>query len=63
MVRKLKQSEWVAIFKSMKFYGRNDGYVNDVDGVLTFFDDNACIDGVYSFYVTLSDVEGFIANY
>jgi hypothetical protein len=63
MVRQVKQSEWVAILKTMLFYNRSYGYVNDVEGVLTFFDGDTCIDGVYSFYVTLEDVNSYISNY
>ena len=63
MARKLSKSEWVSVLNRMEFYNRSEGFVNDVDGVLTFFDGNACIDGVYSFFVTINDVKNFIKNY
>ena len=63
VIRVVKQSEWVDVLKTMKFYNRSDGYINDVDGVLKFFDSNNCIDGSLGFFVTLNDVLVHLNSY
>ena len=62
MERKINQSEWVDILKTMTFYNRTNGYINDVGGKLTFFDSNACIGGVDSFYITIEEVRLYAKN-
>lgn len=63
MVRKIDKSEWVNVLNVMKRYNREEGYVNDLQDKLTFFDGNACIEGCFSLHVTKEEVEGYIKNY
>lgn len=63
VIRVVTQYEWIDILKTMKFYNRTDGYVNDLDGVLKFFDSNSCLDGSWGFFVTLNDVVAHISSY
>jgi len=62
-VRKIKKSEWIHVLQVMNQYNRLSGYVNDVEGKLSYFDGNACIDDCYSFAVNKDDVIAFINNY
>ena len=57
------QADWQRIMNTMVQYNRSWGFINILDGKLTFFDSNATIDGVDSFYVTKSDVKMFLHNF
>tara|TARA_R110000868_G_scaffold400073_2_gene674213 strand:- start:295 stop:486 length:192 start_codon:yes stop_codon:yes gene_type:complete len=60
---KITKQDWQKVLKIMNQYNRDYGFVNIVDGKFTFFDSNAIIDNVGSFYVTKSDVNNFLLNY
>jgi hypothetical protein len=60
---KTKKSDWEKVLTIMERYNRFDGYINVLGGEMTFFDSNAIIDGVYSFYVTKEDVINFTNNF
>jgi hypothetical protein len=60
---KTKQSDWEKVLTIMERYNRFDGYINVLGGEMTFFDSNAIIDGVHSFYVTKEDVINFTNNF
>ena len=61
MVHKLTKEDWERVLSTMTRYNRESGFVNILEDKLTFFDRNATIDGVDSFYVTQSDVRVFIS--
>ena len=63
MGRIVQKYEWVSILNTMKRYNRLDGYVNDVEDCLIFFDSDAIIDDCHSFHVTIQEVEDFVKNY
>lgn len=52
--------EWNRVLRDMLFYKRREGYVDEVNGKLTFFDSDPCINGVHAFHVTLGDVRNII---
>ena len=52
--------EWNGVLRDMLFYKRKEGYVDELNGRLTFFDSDPCINGVHAFYVTLDDVKNII---
>ncbi len=54
------KQEWKNVLRDMVFYKRRDGYVDEVNGKLTFFDDDPCINGVHAFYVTIDTVRSII---
>ena len=58
--RRISKDEWRRILQTMIQYNRSGGYVDDVDGKLTFFDSDPCINGVKAFYVTINDVRDII---
>jgi hypothetical protein len=60
---KITQADWQRILNTMLQYNRSCGFINILDGKLTFFDGNAVINDVGSFYVTQSDVRMFLNNY
>ena len=60
---KTTQADWQRILNVMIQYNREWGFINILDNKLTFFDSNAIIDGVGSFYVTQCDVKKILTNY
>lgn len=50
---------WRDILNTMKKYNRTDGYVDFLNGKLTFFDSNPEIDGVKALSVTREQVEEY----
>ena len=63
MSRIIKKSEWVKVLNNMTRFNRTEGYVNDLEGTLMFFDSNVYIEDAYSFYVTKEQVQWYIDNY
>ena len=57
------ESDWKRILNIMIRYNRESGYINILDEQVTFFDGNAIIDDVGSFYVTQSDVQKIILSF
>lgn len=56
----LRENEWRNILRDMVFYNRYDGYVDEVNGKLTFFDSDPMIDAISAFYVIIDDVKNII---
>lgn len=50
---------WKHILAVMEVYHRKDGYVDEVDGKLTFFDSDPCRNGVSACYVTIEQVREY----
>lgn len=60
---KIKKQDWERIYNTMTQYNRENGFLNILDNKLTFFDNNATIDGVNSFYITKSEVKNYLSNF
>lgn len=55
--------EWERILDIMLFYRRTEGYVDEVNGKLQFFDGDPCLNGVHACKVTIDEVREYIKSY
>nr|UWG82497.1 MAG: hypothetical protein [Bacteriophage sp.]DAG98788.1 MAG TPA: Proteasome subunit alpha type-1 [Herelleviridae sp.] len=55
--------EWEQILDVMLFYHRTEGYIDEVNGKVQFFDRDPCINGVHAYKVTIDEVKEYIRNY
>lgn len=56
----IREQEWRNILRTMLIHSRTEGYVDEVNGKLTFFDSDPRINDVGAFFVTIHDVEDII---
>lgn len=63
MKKKVSQLEWEQILDVMLFYNRTEGYVDEVNGKIMFFDGDPCINGVHACRVTIDEVKEYIKGY
>ena len=52
----ITRSDWQRIFDTMHMYRRREGFVDDIDGTLTFFDSDPCRNGIHACHVTIDEV-------
>ena len=55
-----RAEEWFVILNTMMFYQRKEGYVDEIDGKLMFFDSDPFRNCVHACHVTLDDVREII---
>ena len=60
---KIPLSAWEQILDVMLFYHRTEGYVDEVNGKLQFFDSDPKLNGVGACHVTIEEVREYIASY
>ena len=47
----------------MLCFSRTEGYIDEVNGKVQFFDRDPCINGVHAYKVTIDEVKEYIRNY
>lgn len=60
---KVSKEDLERVRDTMVRYNRTSGYMDMVDGKLTFFDGNPALNGVGAAYVTMDDINTWIADY
>ena len=60
---RITKLDWKQILDVMLFYNRKEGYVDEVDGKLLFFDSDPKINGIGACHVTIEEVEENIKSY
>lgn len=60
---KIPLSAWEQVLDIMLFYHRKEGYVDEVDGKLQFFDNDPKINGVGACHVTIEEVKEYIKSF
>ena len=60
---KITQLAWEQILDVMLFYHRSEGYVDEIDGKLQFFDADPRINGIGACHVTIEEVKDYIKSY
>lgn len=59
---KITKKDWERVRDTMRKYQRKEGYVDEVDGKLMFFDTDPFCNFVHACYVTYENVEKYIAD-
>ena len=55
--------DWEQILDVMLFYHRTEGYVDEINGKLQFFDSDPKINGVGACHVTIEEVKDYIKSF
>ena len=58
----IARTDWQRIYDTMRRYGRREGFVDEIDGILTFFDSDPCMGGVHACHITIDEVVEY-SNY
>lgn len=53
------KQQWKRVLAIMIHHNRQEGYVDEVNGELLFFDSDPCINGIHACYVTIEDVKKY----
>lgn len=56
----ITKSDWRCIYDTMRRYKRKEGFVDEVDGSLLFFDSDPCIKGIHACHVTIEEVKEYM---
>lgn len=59
----ITQLDWEQILDIMLFYKRSEGYIDEVDGKLLFFDSDPCINEVHACKVTIEEVKKYVNDF